>query len=94
MWQKSQNGNEGKQIQSLKMSNPTSPGGSLKTDECIELESLPHQSITEATQVHFGARPDLKSKKYTINNLYVVDACLVFINTQKFVCVCRYIVGM
>lgn len=60
--QKRRNAREGKQIQSLEMSNPTSPGGSYIKDEGVELESLPHQSIAEATQVHFGARPDLKSK--------------------------------
>ncbi|KAK1392771.1 Ferric reduction oxidase 4 [Heracleum sosnowskyi] len=59
--QKKHNAKEGKQIQSSEMSNPTSPGGSYINDEGIELESLPHQSIVEATQVHLGARPDLKS---------------------------------
>ncbi|KAL8128064.1 hypothetical protein AgCh_014855 [Apium graveolens] len=59
--QKRRNAREGKQIQSLEMSSPTSPGGSYINDEGIEVESLPHQSIVEATQVHFGARPDLKS---------------------------------
>lgn len=60
--QKRRNAKEGKQIQSLEMSSPTSPGGSCINDEGIEVESLSHQSIVEATQVHFGARPDLKSK--------------------------------
>lgn len=47
---KRQNTLENKQI-NVEVSTPTR-----------ELESIPHQSLVEATNVHFGARPDLKSK--------------------------------
>ncbi|XP_027771058.1 ferric reduction oxidase 5-like isoform X2 [Solanum pennellii] len=49
---------EGKQIQNVEI--PTnSPVGNLCGIE-RELESLPHQSIVQATKVHYGTRPDLK----------------------------------
>ncbi|KAG2725697.1 hypothetical protein I3760_01G078100 [Carya illinoinensis] len=35
-------------------------GGSWFNVADMELESLPHQSLVQATNVHFGARPDLK----------------------------------
>ncbi|CAN4085858.1 unnamed protein product [Withania somnifera] len=59
MWQKRKT--EGKQIQNVEIpTNPTnSPAGNLCGTE-RELESLPHQSIVQATKVHYGARPDLK----------------------------------
>ncbi|XP_060206342.1 ferric reduction oxidase 4-like isoform X1 [Lycium barbarum] len=61
MWQKKKNESEGKQIQNVEMpTNPTnSPAGNLCGTE-MELESLPQQSIVQATKVHYGARPDLK----------------------------------
>ncbi len=60
MWQKRENEIEGKQIQNVEI--PTnSPVGNLCGIE-RELESLPHQSIVQATKVHYGTRPDLKSK--------------------------------
>ncbi|KAI5400386.1 hypothetical protein KIW84_065319 [Lathyrus oleraceus] len=48
LWWKRQNTLENKQI-NVEVSTPTR-----------ELESIPHQSLVEATNVHFGARPDLK----------------------------------
>uniref|UniRef100_M1AMX1 Ferric-chelate reductase n=1 Tax=Solanum tuberosum TaxID=4113 RepID=M1AMX1_SOLTU len=61
MWQKRENEIEGKQIQNVEIpTNPTnSPVGNLCCTE-RELESLPQQSIVQATKVHYGARPDLK----------------------------------
>ncbi|CAK7338849.1 unnamed protein product [Dovyalis caffra] len=51
---------EGKQIQNLEVSTPTASPGSWFHNTDRELESLPHQSLVQATKVHFGARPDLK----------------------------------
>ncbi|XP_058769824.1 ferric reduction oxidase 4-like [Vicia villosa] len=48
LWWKRHNTLENKQI-NVEVSTPTR-----------ELESIPHQSLVEATNVHFGARPDLK----------------------------------
>ncbi|CAK7338845.1 unnamed protein product [Dovyalis caffra] len=51
---------EGKQIQNLEVPTPTASPGSWFRNTERELESLPHQSLVQATKVHFGARPDLK----------------------------------
>lgn len=70
MWQKRENEIEGKQIKNVEIpTNPTnSPVGNLCGTE-MELESLPHQPIVQATKVHYGARPDLKSK-FSSNSFY------------------------
>ncbi|KAK2983561.1 hypothetical protein RJ640_023095 [Escallonia rubra] len=63
LWQKKQNAMEvGKQVQCLEVPTPTTSPGSWLYGADRELESLPHQSLVQATQVHFGARPDLKTK--------------------------------
>lgn len=49
LWNKKQSSKETKQIQESDI------GGR-------ELESLPHQSLVKATKVHYGQRPDLRSK--------------------------------
>lgn len=61
---KRRNATEDKQIQNLEMSMPTtSPAAwSYVAADHRELESHPNQSLVEAMKVHFGARPDLKSK--------------------------------
>ncbi|MCD7463949.1 hypothetical protein HAX54_051761 [Datura stramonium] len=59
--QKRDNETEGKQIQNVEI--PTNPTNSPAANLCgteTELESLPRQSIIQATKVHYGARPDLK----------------------------------
>lgn len=67
---KRRNAMEDKQIQNVEMSTPTtSPAAwSHVAAENKELESLPNQSPIEAIKVHFGARPDLKSK-FLITNI-------------------------
>ncbi|KAJ6738473.1 putative proteinDPH OXIDASE [Salix koriyanagi] len=57
---KKENAIEGKQIQNLEVPTPAASPGSWLRDADRELESLPHQSLAQATKVHFGARPDLK----------------------------------
>jgi hypothetical protein len=59
---KKQNGKEAKQIQNLEGSSPTVSPNSMIYNEDRELESLPSQSLVEATNVHYGSRPDLRSK--------------------------------
>ncbi|XP_052728376.1 ferric reduction oxidase 2 isoform X2 [Vigna angularis] len=54
LWNKKHNDVEAKQIQNLE--------GSASADK--EVESLPHQSLVQATKVHFGVRPDLRSKSF------------------------------
>ncbi|KAK4492735.1 hypothetical protein RD792_000054 [Penstemon davidsonii] len=60
LWQKRKTSSEGKQIQSVDLSNPTMSPASWLCGTERELESLPHQSLVQSTKVHFGARPDLK----------------------------------
>lgn len=67
LWCKRQNGLESKQILNVEGPTPTpttSPAGTSSCDNGMEqeLESLPHQCLVQATNVHYGARPDLKSE--------------------------------
>lgn len=65
LWHKRQVTMEGKQVQNLEMPTPVaSPAPGLSSSGDRELESLPHQSVVQATNVHYGARPDLKSKPF------------------------------
>lgn len=58
LWNKKQNVKETMQIQDNNMPIPMTDN----TADDRELESLPHQSLVQATQVHHGKRPNLKSK--------------------------------
>ncbi|OAY62259.1 ferric reduction oxidase 2 [Manihot esculenta] len=59
---KKQNEREANQIQNLEGCTPTRSSPELRLDDAErELESLPHQSIVQDTNVHYGRRPDLKS---------------------------------
>ncbi|KAJ6735275.1 FERRIC REDUCTION OXIDASE 4-RELATED [Salix purpurea] len=60
LFRKKENAVEGKQIQNLEVPTPTTSPGSWFQNANGELESQPHQSLVQATKVHFGARPDLK----------------------------------
>lgn len=62
LWWKRQNSLESKQIMNVEFPTPTRSPGSWIYGSERELESLPHQSLVQATNVHFGARPDLNSK--------------------------------
>ena len=56
-----------KQIQNMETAPMTSPA--LFNNAERELESLPHQSLLQATKVHYGERPDLKSKLFFVRVL-------------------------
>ncbi|KAJ0110385.1 hypothetical protein Patl1_00488 [Pistacia atlantica] len=59
IWNKKQNTMEAKQIQSMEAATVgASPDSWFHND--TELESLPHQSVVQATNMHYGERPDLK----------------------------------
>ncbi|XP_057424799.1 ferric reduction oxidase 4 isoform X2 [Lotus japonicus] len=61
LWWKKQNVVEiNKQIMNVELFTPERSPGSWIYGSERELESLPHQSLVQATNVHFGARPDLK----------------------------------
>ncbi|KAL2330261.1 hypothetical protein Fmac_017842 [Flemingia macrophylla] len=58
LWNKKHHDIEAKQIQVLE--------GSSIDERDKELESLPHQSIVQATTVHYGVRPDLRRLLFEI----------------------------
>ena len=62
LWCKKKNAKELEGVLYLQVpTSPTSSGSQFYVAH-RELESLPHQSLAQATKVHFGGRPDLKSK--------------------------------
>ncbi|KAK4480733.1 hypothetical protein RD792_013815, partial [Penstemon davidsonii] len=64
LWQKRRVSNEGKQIQNVDMPTPTMSPASWLCGTDRELESLPHQSLVQSSNVYFGVRPDLKRILY------------------------------
>ncbi|XP_002511897.2 ferric reduction oxidase 2 isoform X1 [Ricinus communis] len=60
LWNKKQNAREAIQVQNIEGSTPVGSPGSWFYNGDRELESLPHKSLAEATNVHYGERPDLK----------------------------------
>lgn len=68
LWCKKKVAMEGKQIQNQEEPTPVaSPASWLSNGADRELESFPRQSLVQATKVHFGARPDLRSKFMVIS---------------------------
>ncbi|XP_019432218.1 PREDICTED: ferric reduction oxidase 2-like [Lupinus angustifolius] len=57
---KNHNAKEAKKIQNLEVSTPTLSPSSMIYNVDRELESLPCQSLIQATNVHYGVRPDLR----------------------------------
>lgn len=62
LWNNKQNATERMQIQNIEGSTPVRSPNSGFHNADRELESLPHQSLVQAANVHYGKRPDLKSK--------------------------------
>ncbi|KAK9665459.1 hypothetical protein RND81_14G113300 [Saponaria officinalis] len=61
LWHKSKIAAEDqKQIQNVEMLTPTSSPGSWFHGGGTELESVPYQSLVQATQVHYGGRPNFQ----------------------------------
>ena len=69
LWNKKQNAREAMQVQNIECSTPVVSPGSWFYNGERELESLPHQSLVEATDVHYVERPDLKSKSLAIPSI-------------------------
>lgn len=65
LWNKKQNAREMKQIQNADMPTPATSPGSQFHHADRELESLPQQSLLQATRVHPGERPNFKSKIFS-----------------------------
>ncbi|PIA49251.1 hypothetical protein AQUCO_01300240v1 [Aquilegia coerulea] len=57
---KNRNAMEAKQIKNMDAPTPMTSPGSWFHNADRELESLPQQSLVQATNVHYGSRPDLK----------------------------------
>ncbi|KAB1669942.1 hypothetical protein ES319_1Z212700v1 [Gossypium barbadense] len=59
-WNKKQYSREATQVQNIKGQAPLGSPDLRAYNGDRELESLPHQSLAQATKVHYGGRPDLK----------------------------------
>ncbi|XVF73145.1 hypothetical protein PTKIN_Ptkin12aG0178000 [Pterospermum kingtungense] len=59
-WNKRRFAREAIQIQNMEGQTPQGSPNSGPYNGDRELESLPHQSLAEATNIHYGERPDLK----------------------------------
>ncbi|XP_022759561.1 ferric reduction oxidase 2-like [Durio zibethinus] len=59
-WNKRQYAREAKQIQNMEGQTLEGSNNLMLYNADRELESLPHQSVAEATKIHYGQRPDLK----------------------------------
>lgn len=71
LWNKKQATKEMRQIQNTAAPTPTTSPGSWFYNADRELEAFPHQSFVEATKVHYGERPNLRSKiniRYPLND--------------------------
>ncbi|KAL0309257.1 UNVERIFIED_CONTAM: Ferric reduction oxidase 2 [Sesamum radiatum] len=62
LWNKSKNANENIQIQNMEGTTPVASPNSWHYNADRELESFPQQSLWQSIGVHYGERPDLKSK--------------------------------
>ncbi|KAK6920087.1 Ferric reductase, NAD binding domain, partial [Dillenia turbinata] len=60
LWNKNQNATDTKQIQNMETDSQEASPESSEYNSERELESLPYQSLSQATNVHYGKRPDLK----------------------------------
>lgn len=76
IWNKKQNAKEAKKVQNMEGSSPSVGSTNFKVcDVERELESQPNQILANATNVHYGGRPDLRSKSlhfFFWANYYVV----------------------
>ncbi|KAJ6328681.1 hypothetical protein OIU77_010379 [Salix suchowensis] len=60
LWNKKQNARDVKQIQNVEGSTPAGSPQTWLYKADRELESVPHQTLFQAINVHYGGRPDLK----------------------------------
>lgn len=62
LWTKKKNNIQGKQVLSTEISTPTDSPSSWFYNADRELEGFPQESLAKSIKVHYGRRPDLKSK--------------------------------
>ncbi|XP_074294229.1 ferric reduction oxidase 4-like [Silene latifolia] len=60
LWQKSKMADDQKQVNNVEVPSPLSSPGSWFGGGSTELESLPYQSLVQATQVHYEGRPNIQ----------------------------------
>lgn len=72
LWNKRQNGSDMKRIRNMDTETPMSSPGheSWHYDSSRELESFPRQSFLQPTKVHYGIRPNFKSKQIHISQVH------------------------
>ena len=80
LWNKRENAKETSQIRTTDVSTPAPSPTSLVYE--TELESLPHQSLRQATTVHLGQRPNLKS----MQSFPPMSEFINFLRTDLFIC--------
>lgn len=78
LWNKKQHTKEMTRIQNTEKPTPIASPASWFYNAERELESLPHQSFVQATRVHYGERPNLKSKLSFLSS--------ILLNHIKLVC--------
>ncbi|CAL0315043.1 unnamed protein product [Lupinus luteus] len=68
---KKNNAKEAKKIQNLEVPTPTVSPNSMIYNVDREIESLPCESLVQATNVHYGVRPDLRRLLFEVKGLSV-----------------------
>ncbi|KAL0379491.1 UNVERIFIED_CONTAM: Ferric reduction oxidase 2 [Sesamum angustifolium] len=66
LWNKKQNAKEAMQIQDMEESVTSRSSNSSIDHDDVEMESLPLQSTIKSINIHYGQRPNLKSKQSSI----------------------------
>ncbi|KAK4431453.1 Ferric reduction oxidase 2 [Sesamum alatum] len=88
LWQKRKLSADGKQIQNVDLPTPTMSPSSWLCGSDRELESLPTQFLVQSTNVHFGARPDLKSAYiliYSFPVLLIATLGCLYLHLDKYI---------
>lgn len=70
LWNKRGSAMEAKQVQNMDAPSPATTPSSWFYDAERELESVPLESVVKATNVHYGARPEFKSKYINLHLIF------------------------
>lgn len=82
-WNKKKGSMEVNQVLSMEGATPAASPSSWFYNADRELESLPQQSVVQSTNVHYGERPDLKSKS-DLGCHYLVTMSRIHYTEQDF----------
>jgi len=86
LWNKKSNAMETKQIINMEGITPKATPESRFYNADRELESFPHQSLLQSTEVFYGERPDIKSK-----TTYILGVTFYYILTDLVYVLCELI---